>query len=174
MLTDPGFSLASQHSTWALNPTSSLNYTISNSIPLFCQNIHMVSYPPPFEILSRSFRLSSISLLHCLEKTFPRVVSFHCSHFIFHSLREAQSQAFISLTLLRLLSSKDVLISPRTSSTWPSPMLIPSPPLTWPSSCLWHSSILLPSWNISIWLWEQCSLLVFLLPPCPLFLNFFC
>ena len=103
-----------------LNPlVSFLAYTIRISLfHHFHQNINMISCLPPLKILSRSFQLHCISLLHCLAKPFQRVACFHCPHFIFHSLKKAHHQAFVSITPRKLLSSKHLLIPPRTS-TWP-------------------------------------------------------
>lgn len=124
---------------WALNPISSLACT--TGIFLFHhshQSINMISYFPPLKILSRSFQLHSSSQLHCLAKSFQRVVYFTVPTSSFSILPRKHTIRLVSITPLRLLPSKDLFISTQTC-TWPSPVLIPSPPLTWFGNCRGHS-----------------------------------
>lgn len=148
----PCFLITSQP-IWALNPISSLACTIG--IFLFHhspQSINMIFHFPPLKILSRSFQLHSISQLHCLAKSFQRVVYFTVATSSFSILPRKHTIQLVSITPLRLLPSKDLFVSTQTC-TWPSPVLIPSPPLTWFGSCMGHRWLLLSSWNISIQCW---------------------
>lgn len=105
------------------------------------QNTNMISCLSPLKILSRSFQLHCISQLHCLVKPFWRAVCF------------VPISSFPILTWKNTQALPPSLHwgyhPPRSSwtSTWPSSLSFPSPPLTWLGSCMGHSWFLLSSWK---------------------------
>lgn len=117
------------------HPLSILSSSLQSIIPIRIQTGYPIFY------FSRSFQPHSIpySIVYqhlCKELSISPLLLLGV-----HCLYSTHDQAFFST--LKLLSSKDFLTSPRTSMC-PSPVLIPSPPLTRRSSCMFYSRWLLP------------------------------